>query len=130
MTRKPLFGPKEALPFGMLHLGVCLTAAALAGPRALALGIIVSFLAALRYLGMALVARNLASRSLVLVAALSLWFSALVALAVALYVTGSQAPGLLIWGAAAALAGPVSVFLSTLARGLAGLIFHREEASA
>ena len=130
MTRKSLFGMGETLPFGILHLGVCAAAAILAPPRGLAVVINVSILAALRYVGMALVGRSLASSRFLLLSALSLWLFSFAALGAVLYVTGGRAPSLLVWGGAAALAGPAAAFLSALARGLASLIPHKEEVTA
>lgn len=130
MARKSLFGRREFLPFGALHLGVLVACALMAGPKALAVVILVTLVAMLRYVGMALVARSLASSRLAVLASLSLWLTSFAALAAILYVTGSKAPAILVWGAAAALAGPASAFLSALVRGLASIIQPKEEAAA
>ncbi len=130
MARKSLFGRWESLPFGLLHLGVLGACAFTASPKALAVVILVTMVAILRYVGLALVARSLASSRLALIASLSLWLTSFAALAAILYVIGSRAPAILVWGAVAALAGPASAFLSALVRGLASIIQPKEEAAA
>jgi len=119
-----LFGPGETLAFGILHLGVCVAAAVMASPRAFALALLVSLLAALRYLGMALVAHNLVGNRNLFILALSMWLFGYAALGAVLCVAGIKAPGLLVWGGAAAIAGPITAFLRALSLGIAAIFGH------
>jgi hypothetical protein len=116
--------------FLLLHLAVCFFAGLFGSPKALTAVIVVSILATLRYAAMVTTAMDLGRRGKRMVIAASLWLSALIALAVALFLVGRYSKASLPWAAAAALAGPATVMLSALWKGIAALVSSRTKEAA
>jgi hypothetical protein len=119
--------------FVSLHAGACVAAAAFAGPRPFALALVVSVLAGLRYLCMALVSRNLGVPGIGLAVAAMGWLACLVALVAAIAVAGragAMGAAALPWAAATALAGPAAATLIALGKGAATLFPGSKEAAA
>lgn len=118
MERSAIVGKPGWACLASVHAALCVAAAVFAPFRAFALACLVAILAMLRYCCMALTVRSLGSAGLAGPAAASGWVAALVAMAAVLFVWGRSNPGLLVWPAAAALAGPAAVTVAALVRGL------------
>jgi hypothetical protein len=87
----------------------------------MAASVVVSLLSTLRYICMALVAKNLGRPGPVLAMAGMGWMAALFALAAAIFALGRAAKGVLPWAVAAALAGPAAATLAAFAGGVLAL---------
>ena len=121
MERSAIVGKPGWACLASVHAAVCAAAAVCAPFRAFALACLVAILAMVRYCCMALAARSLGSAGLAGPIAASGWIAALVALAAVLFVWGRSNPGLLVWPAVAALAGPAVVTVGTMVRGIGSL---------
>lgn len=117
MERMTAAGKTGWILIASLHAGVCVAAACLGPSRALAAALIVSVLSMARYACMSLMAGRFGVARLASIMAASGWVACFVALAAALFVLGRAGSGLLHWGAAAALAGPVSMTALAIGRG-------------